>query len=51
MDGKGHPAKILGIWAAATVPMAVLSWAVYPLVAPDFESDPLESGVKRVRGD
>ena len=41
-------AKILGLWAAATLPMAVLSWVVFPLVAPDFESDSLGSGVTRV---
>jgi hypothetical protein len=41
-------AKILGIWAAATLPMAILSWIVFPLMAPDFESDPLGSGVTRV---
>jgi len=41
-------AKILGIWAAATLPMAILSWIVFPLTAPDFESDPLGSGVTRV---
>ena len=47
-DGQYSLAKILGIWAAATLPMAVLSWVVFPLVAPDFESDPLGSGVTRV---
>jgi len=41
-------AKILGIWAAAALPMAILSWIVFPLVAPDFVSDPLGSGVTRV---
>jgi len=41
-------AKILGIWAAATAPMSVLSWVVYPRVAPDLESDPLGAGVTRV---
>jgi membrane protease YdiL (CAAX protease family) len=41
-------AKILGIWAAAALPMAILSWIVYPLVAPDSGSDPLGSGVARV---
>lgn len=41
-------AKILGIWAAAILPLAILSWIVFPLVAPDFESDPLGSGVTRV---
>jgi membrane protease YdiL (CAAX protease family) len=41
-------AKILGIWALAAVPMGVLSWIAFPLLAPDFESDPLGSGVTRV---
>ena len=41
-------AKILGIWALAAVPMGILSWIVFPLLAPDFESDPLGAGVTRV---
>jgi membrane protease YdiL (CAAX protease family) len=41
-------AKILGIWVAATLPMAILGWVVFPLMAPDFESDPLGSSVTRV---
>jgi uncharacterized protein len=41
-------AKILGIWALATAPMGILGWIVFSLVAPDFESDPLEFGVTRV---
>jgi membrane protease YdiL (CAAX protease family) len=41
-------AKILGIWALATVPMGVLGWIVFPLLAPDFESDPLGAGVTRL---
>lgn len=40
--------KIIGIWALAAVPMAILSWIVFPLLAPDFKSDPLGSGVTRV---
>jgi hypothetical protein len=40
--------KILGIWAAATLPTAILSWIVFPLMAPGIESDPLGSGVTRV---
>src|SRR5829696_194825 len=38
-------AKILGIWALAATPMGILSWIVSPLLAPDFESDPLAFGV------
>ena len=38
-------AKILGIWALAAAPMGILSWIVFPLLALDFESDPLAFGV------
>jgi membrane protease YdiL (CAAX protease family) len=41
-------AKILGIWALATAPMGILGWIVFPLLAPDFGSDPLGSGVTRM---
>jgi membrane protease YdiL (CAAX protease family) len=41
-------AKILGIWALAAAPMGILGWIVFALLAPDFESDPLEFGVTRV---
>jgi uncharacterized protein len=41
-------AKILGIWALAAAPMGILSWIVIPLVAPDFGSEPLRSGVTRI---
>jgi membrane protease YdiL (CAAX protease family) len=41
-------AKILGVWALAALPMGVLGWLVFPRLAPDFESDPLGSGVTRV---
>ena len=41
-------AGILGVWALAAVPMGILSWIVFPLLAPDFESDPLGSGVTRL---
>jgi uncharacterized protein len=41
-------AKILGIWALATVPMGILGWIVIPLLAPDSESDPLAFGVTRL---
>jgi hypothetical protein len=40
--------RILGIWALAAVPMGILSWIAIPLVAPDFGSDPLGSGVTRI---
>src|SRR5215204_2259903 len=38
-------AKILGIWALAAAPMGILGWIVFPLLALDFESDPLAFGV------
>jgi membrane protease YdiL (CAAX protease family) len=41
-------AKILAIWALAVAPMGILGWIVFYLVAPDFESDPLGSGVTRI---
>jgi membrane protease YdiL (CAAX protease family) len=41
-------ARILGIWALAAVPMAVLGWVVFPLLAPDAGSDPLGAGVTRM---
>jgi uncharacterized protein len=34
-------AKILGIWALAAAPMGILSWIVFPLLALEFESNPL----------
>jgi uncharacterized protein len=41
-------AKILGIWVLAAAQMGILGWIVFPLLAPDFESDPLGSGVTRL---
>jgi len=41
-------AKILCIWALAAAPMGILSWIVFPLVAPDFESDPFAFAVTLV---
>jgi uncharacterized protein len=41
-------AKTLGIWALAVAPMGILGWVVSPLLAPDFESDPLGSGATRL---
>jgi membrane protease YdiL (CAAX protease family) len=38
-------AKILGVWALAAAPMGILSWIVFPLLALDFDSDPLAFGV------
>jgi membrane protease YdiL (CAAX protease family) len=41
-------AKILGIWIIAAAPMGILGWIIFPLLAPDVESDPLGSGVTRL---
>ena len=35
-------AKILGIWVAAALPMAILGWVVHPALAAN--AGPLESG-------
>ena len=40
--------KILGIWVAAALPMAILGWIVGPALAPDMESDPIGAGATRV---
>ncbi|MGD2166352.1 MAG: CPBP family intramembrane metalloprotease [Anaerolineae bacterium] len=40
--------KILGLWAAAALPMALLSWVVIPALAPDFAANPLGSAVTRL---
>lgn len=41
-------AKILGLWALAAGPMALLGWVVFPQLAPDFATDPLGAGVTRI---
>ena len=48
MSDQYSLAKILGIWALAAAPMGILGWIVFPLLAPDFETDPLGSGVTRI---
>ena len=39
---------ILGIWAAAALPMGILGWLVAPALAPDIQSDPVGAVVTRV---
>ena len=49
--GRGEQyslAKILGIWALAAAPMGILGWIIFPLLAPDFGSNPLGFGVTRL---
>src|SRR4051812_42207845 len=41
-------ATILGIWALAAVPMGLLGWVAFPLLAPDSRTDPLGAGVARL---
>jgi membrane protease YdiL (CAAX protease family) len=36
--------KILGIWVAAALPMAILTWVVYSALVPDFSSDLKRAG-------
>jgi len=36
--------QILGIWIAAALPMAILTWVVYPALVPDFSSDLIRAG-------
>ena len=40
-------AKILGIWAAAALPMGILSLVVYPALTPDRAANPLGAAVTR----
>jgi membrane protease YdiL (CAAX protease family) len=57
VDGQGAAAvegrqyslgKILGVWALAALPMAVLSWIVFPALSPDFGSDAFGAGLTRI---
>ncbi|MFC2025624.1 CPBP family intramembrane glutamic endopeptidase [Chloroflexota bacterium] len=41
-------AKILGLWAAAALPMGILGWVVYPALTPDRMADPLGAGMIRI---
>ncbi len=46
--GQYAPARILGIWALATLPMGLLGWVVFARVAPDAATDPLGAGATRL---
>ena len=48
IGGQYSLAKILGIWALATIPMGILGWIVFPALSPDFNSDPFGAGVTRI---
>lgn len=47
-SGQYSLVKIIAIWAAAALPMVILSWIVFPLVSPNTVTDPLGSAVTRV---
>jgi membrane protease YdiL (CAAX protease family) len=38
---------VVGIWAAAALPMGILGWIVAPALSPDFASDPIGAVVSR----
>jgi uncharacterized protein len=48
MEKQYSLGRILGIWALAAVPMGILSWIIFPLASPDFNSDPLQFAVTRI---
>lgn len=48
MEEQYSLARIMGIWALAAVPMGVLSWIVFPVISPDYRTDPLGAGVIRM---
>jgi membrane protease YdiL (CAAX protease family) len=47
-DQQYSLAKILGIWAAAAIPMALLGWIVAPALAPDVQTDPVGAAAARI---
>ena len=40
--------KILGIFAAVTIPYFIMAWVVFPAITPDFETDPMGAGYARM---
>jgi len=41
-------AKILGIFAAVTIPYFIMAWVVFPALSPGFETDPMGTGYVRM---
>ena len=41
-------AKILGIFAAVTIPYFIIAWVIFPAISPDFEIDPMGAGYARM---
>jgi membrane protease YdiL (CAAX protease family) len=40
--------RVLGIWAAAALPMGVLGWVIAPALTPDIATDPVGAVVTRI---
>ena len=47
-SGQYSLVKILGIWAAATLPMFILAWVAFPALAPEWEVDPIGRGAVKM---
>src|SRR5262245_16420308 len=47
-DAQYSLAAILGLWALAAPPIAILGWFVSPRLAPTAGADPLRTGVTRL---
>jgi membrane protease YdiL (CAAX protease family) len=41
-------AKILGIFAAVTIPYFIIAWVIFPAISPDFGIDPMGAGYARM---
>ena len=46
-DNQYSLVKILGLWAAAALPMGILGWVIYPALTPDRITDPLGAAITR----
>lgn len=47
-DSQYSLAKIIGLWAAAALPMGILGLVVYPALTPDRLTDPLGAAIIRL---
>lgn len=47
MEKQYSLGRILGIWALAAIPMAILSWIVFPALSPDSSTDPFGAAITR----
>ena len=49
VEGKQYSLrKIMGIWAAATIPSFFIAWVVFPAITPDYKTDPMGAGYARM---